>query len=445
MSDRRGDPGLLLDRAPCGWITFADDGTVRICNQTLLDLLGYTRAEVVGRHVEALLTVGSRIFYQTHLFPLIRLHGRAEEIFLLLRASSGSDVAVLVNAARRERDAEWVTDCVMLRIVERRKFEDALVRAKRDAEEARSAAESSRRELEDANEILEQQTVELEVTQRQLEEQSTELVAQSEALQAANDDLLERTVQLERARAAADQANRAKSEFLATMSHELRTPLNAIAGYVQLLEVGVYGSLTDEQREALERVQRSQRHLLRLINDVLNLSRIEAGRVEYRLAAVALSQLAESVLPMVEPQLTARALTWSVDVPGDLIARADREKTEQVLLNLLSNASKFTPTGGQVRIEAAANGKDPAVLALRVVDTGIGIPRDRLAEVFEPFVQVDMSHASRKEGTGLGLAISRDLARGMGGDLTVESDEGRGSTFTLTLPRADEASESTSS
>jgi signal transduction histidine kinase len=415
-------------------LTFADDGTVRICNQTLLALLGYTREEVVGRHVQTLLTVGSRIFYQTHLFPLLGLHGHAEEIFLLLRTKDGGDMGALVNAVRRERDGEWVSDCVLMRIVERRKFEDALLRAKREAEEARALAEASRRELALANDVLEQQAVELEVIQQNLEEQSTELEAQSEELRVANENLLDRTEEMERARAAAEHANRAKSDFLATMSHELRTPLNAIAGYVQLLEVGVYGSLNEQQLETLVRVHRSQRHLLRLINDVLNLSKIEAGRLDYRLETVRLSQLMDAVLPMIEPQLTARSLTWSVDVADDIVARADREKAEQVLLNLLSNASKFTPAGGHVRVEGARDSREPSRVVLRVIDTGIGIPREKLENVFEPFVQVATSRTGRSEGTGLGLAISRDLARGMGGDLTAESEEGRGSTFTLALP-----------
>jgi signal transduction histidine kinase len=217
------------------------------------------------------------------------------------------------------------------------------------------------------------------------------------------------------------------------MSHELRTPLNAIGGYVQLLTMGVHGPVTPAQLEALGRIERAERHLLRLINDVLNLARIESGRVEYRIEPVALADVVDVVLPMVEPQLADAGLHHEETVPVALVARADREKVEQVLLNLLSNASKFTPAGGCVRVEARRDAERRAI-DLRVSDTGVGIPADRVAQVFEPFVQVDSSHARRAQGTGLGLAISRDLARGMGGDLTAESVVGEGSTFTLTLP-----------
>jgi signal transduction histidine kinase len=198
------------------------------------------------------------------------------------------------------------------------------------------------------------------------------------------------------------------------------------------MEVGVYGPLSDGQREALGRIAQSQRHLLRLINDLLNLARIEAGRVEYRIERVPLAALVGSVLPMIEPQLGAKGLANTVDVPAELVARADREKAEQVLLNLLTNAVKFTPAGGTVRVVGRPG--ERGTVRLDVADTGIGIPPEKLASVFEPFVQVDAGQTRRSEGTGLGLAISRDLARGMGGELTAESMPGVGSTFTLTLP-----------
>jgi signal transduction histidine kinase len=219
------------------------------------------------------------------------------------------------------------------------------------------------------------------------------------------------------------------------MSHELRTPLNAIGGYVQLLELGIHGPVTDAQREALDRIARGQRHLLRLINDVLNLARIEAGRVDYATEEVPLAETIAAVLPMVEPQMEASGLACTSSVAPHLTARADREKVQQILINLLTNAVKFTPAGGRVTVVAERD-RDRRRVRVSVSDTGIGIAADKTERVFEPFVQVDVGHARRNEGTGLGLAISRDLARGMGGDLLVESEEGRGSTFTLVLPDA---------
>jgi signal transduction histidine kinase len=242
--------------------------------------------------------------------------------------------------------------------------------------------------------------------------------------------------EVEAARAAAEQANQAKTDFLATMSHELRTPLNAIAGYTELLEIGIHGPVTSEQRDALLRIQRSQRHLLGLINDVLNFAKLEAGHVEFAVADVRVCDVVDALEPLVAPQLRARALRYDRtgcrdDGARTVQARADAEKLQQVLVNLLSNAIKFTAPGGQVAVRCHAEGDRVQV---RVEDTGIGIAPDRLEHVFDPFVQVDRRLNAPHEGTGLGLAISRDLARGMGGDLTVESTLGVGSTFTLTLP-----------
>ena len=394
----------LLDRAPCGFISFTDDGKICYINSTLRDRLGYDQASLTDKHVETLLAVGSRIFYQTHFFPLIKLHGRAQEIFLLLRSKDGESVGMLCNAVRHERNGRQTTDCVFMEVQERRKFEDALL-------EARQTAEAAARQLEE-------QALELEL-QHQL------LLDQSEELQTLNEDL-------QKQRQAADEANRAKSSFLAMMSHELRTPLNAIGGYVQLLEMGVHGAMTDPQLETLGRVDRSQKHLLRLINDVLNLARIEAGRVDYKIARLKVSDGVASVLPMVEPQIARKNLQFTSVVSDDLYANADIEKVQQIVLNLLTNAIKFTSSEGRVGVEA---GKlSDSQVFLRVVDTGTGIPADMVEKIFEPFTQVDSSHSRSQEGTGLGLAISRDLARGMEGDLTAESTLGKGSTFELVLP-----------
>ena len=293
---------------------------------------------------------------------------------------------------------------------------------------ARSAAESARAQLQ-------LQTVELELTNQQLQDSAAELEAQAEELQATAAHLEERTLEAEHARADAERANQAKTDFLATMSHELRTPLNAIAGYAELMDLGIHGPVTDPQREALSRIQRSQRHLLGLINDVLNFAKLEAGHVEFELADVPLSDVIDALEPLVAPQLRAKALRYRHDVCEDpgLVARADEEKLRQILINLLSNAIKFTPERGEIVVTCALHADHVRV---EVRDSGIGIAADRLEQVFSPFVQVDRRLNAPHEGTGLGLAISRDLARGMGGDLGAESTVGEGSTFILTLPRA---------
>jgi signal transduction histidine kinase len=238
----------------------------------------------------------------------------------------------------------------------------------------------------------------------------------------------------EAARAEAEQANQAKSAFLATMSHELRTPLNAIGGYVDLMDLGIRGPVTDAMREDLARIRRSQAHLLGLINDVLNFARLEAGVVRYDLAAVPVREVIAAAEAMVGPQMAARTLAYHpAEADPALLATADADKLRQVLVNLLSNALKFTDAGGSVRTWCEDAG---AEVRIHVADTGRGIAPNRLASIFEPFVQVDRDLATRNEGVGLGLAISRELARGMGGDLTAVSEPGQGSTFTLTLLRA---------
>jgi len=234
--------------------------------------------------------------------------------------------------------------------------------------------------------------------------------------------------------AEAEAANRAKAEFLAAMSHELRTPLNAIGGYVDLLSLGIRGPVTEQQQADLERIRRSQQHLLGIVNDLLNFSRIEAGRITYDIAPVPMDAAVEAVRAMIEPQTVAAELQleWPKPTPSAVVL-ADRSKLEQILLNLLTNAVKFTPAGGTIRVSYALR---PDVVELQVQDTGIGIPPERLEAIFEPFVQIGRSLASQHEGTGLGLSISRDLARAMGGELRAASAPGEGATFTLTLPSA---------
>jgi signal transduction histidine kinase len=251
---------------------------------------------------------------------------------------------------------------------------------------------------------------------------------------AARRELERRIGEAEQAQAEAERASRAKSDFLAVMSHELRTPLNAIGGYAQLLELGVHGPINEAQRDALVRLGRSQSNLLRLINDVLNFAKIDAGQLQYSVADVVVDETITNLEPLIAPQVSAKGVTfaWRSCADSHVTVRADADKLQQVLLNVVTNAIKFTPAGGKITINC--NATDERVY-VRVGDTGVGIPADRLSQIFEPFVQGHRALNRPHEGVGLGLAISRDLMRGMGGDLTVESAVGQGSVFTIELAR----------
>jgi signal transduction histidine kinase len=218
------------------------------------------------------------------------------------------------------------------------------------------------------------------------------------------------------------------------MSHELRTPLNAIRGYAELLALGVYGGVTDAQRDALARITHSERHLLGLITEILDFARLETGRARYNLADVPLGEVLAEAHALVDPQLRGKGLAFARDgcACEGVVVRADAGKARQIVLNLLSNALKFTAAGGRVELRCRA---EPTMAVVEVVDSGAGIPAAELERVFEPFVQLARGRTNAVTGSGLGLAISRELARGMGGDLTAESTVGAGSLFRLTLPR----------
>ncbi|HET7458405.1 MAG TPA: hybrid sensor histidine kinase/response regulator [Gemmatimonadaceae bacterium] len=247
-----------------------------------------------------------------------------------------------------------------------------------------------------------------------------------------------------RARAAAEDASNAKTQLLSTLSHELRTPLNSVRGHLDLIDAGVYGALTPEQHEAIGRAQRSAVYLTALINDLLNFAQLDSGRVEYQIADVPLGGprgVLADIEALVMTQAAAKGVTVAqIDRGGcddeALHVRADGDKVRIILVNLVTNAIKFTESGGRVALSCSVDEATRTVM-VRVADTGRGIDAANAERVFEPFVQVDRHQSpGSQHGVGLGLAISRSLARAMGGDLTLESSVGAGSTFTLALPAA---------
>jgi PAS domain S-box-containing protein len=383
LKDRERELSDVLETAAEGIHMVSADGTINWANQAELEMLGYPAEEYIGQ-------------------PITKFHADQEIIRdILARLSRGETICeyeaplkcrdgrikyVLINSNVRWHQGEFVTTrCFSKDITEFKNTaaeRDALLN---EAREAHAAAEHARQEA---------------VT----------------------------------ARIAAEDANRVKSEFLAVMSHELRTPLNAIGGYAELMELGVQGPLSAEQRQSLDRIQRNQRHLLGLINQVLNYARIETGQMRYEMTEVPLDQILSTSEALIFPQLNAKGVRYAYTHCDHAInVRADAEKLQQILVNLLANSIKFTERGGLVSVMV-----EPAddVVRVQVRDTGIGIAPDKLAKIFDPFVQVDSNYTRNYEGVGLGLAVSRDLARGMGARLEVTSEEGKGSTFTLTLRRA---------
>lgn len=241
-----------------------------------------------------------------------------------------------------------------------------------------------------------------------------------------------RTQALEAQRRAAEAASQAKSRFLAMISHELRTPLNSILGLSALLSQQAVGALNPKQVEYLDYIHGSGEHLLAIISDILDLSKVEAGQETLRLSPVALSELCQACLAMMQPRATEKdlVLVCQANAAGPTTCVADEHRLRQMLLNLLSNAIKFTPQG---RVTLTVNRRE-ALVEFSVEDTGVGIPADQLEQIFQPFTQIDRGLDRQYEGVGLGLALTRQLAQLHGGHLRVTSAAGQGSCFVLSLP-----------
>jgi signal transduction histidine kinase/ActR/RegA family two-component response regulator len=350
-----------LNRAPCNYLSFADDGRILLMNATLLEVLRYDLSEVQGRHIECVLPVAARIFYQTHFFPLLKLHGKVEEVYFSLRAKDGTEVPVLANASRYERGGMFVNDCILMRIQQRSEYEDQILQAKKLAEEAM----------------------------------------------------------------------RAKDEFLAVVSHELRTPLTAILGWARLIKTGKLDETT--VASALDTIERNAKSQSQLIEDLLDFSRTLSGTVRLDVAPVEPAAAVEAAINVVRPAADAKSIRIEAILdPRAGPISADAERLQQVLWNLLSNAVKFTPQGGRVQVRVA---RVESSVEIAVSDTGQGISPDFLPYVFEHFRQADNTITRRHAGLGLGLAICKNLVELHGGTIrAVSTGEGQGASFIIRVP-----------
>jgi PAS domain S-box-containing protein len=360
----------LINRCPALVCEVDGDGNTIFANEAVRAILGYAAEDIVGQGWSSLVPEEERAA-AVQLASAVR-RGDVTSFELPLRGRSGDVRCLLFNTANRYTDSGELQMVVAFGI---------------------------------------------DITERRRAEDSARKLAAAEL-----------------ARSEAEAANKAKTDFLAVMSHELRTPLNAIGGYAELIEMGLRGPVTTAQSEDLAKIKRSQRHLLGLINDIMNFARLETGHVSISVKDMGVNETLAVLDALTEPQVSAKGIAYvNARCEPGLTAWADEEKTRQILINLVSNAIKFTPRGGTITITCEA---DASSVRFQVRDTGRGIAPEKLEVIFEPFVQVNKQF-TRDEGVGLGLAISRDLARMMKGELTAESELGKGSVFTLTLPRHD--------
>lgn len=350
----------LLDKIPCGFLVFTDDGKIVQANETLLALLGYERDELSDLHVEKIFSVAGRIFYQTHIFPLLKLQKKLEEIYLDLRSKTGENTPVLINAVRHERGGEMFNDCIFVPIRQRNKYEDEIIKAKKQAE----------------------------------------------------------------------AATLAKDDFLSVVSHELRTPLNSILGWARILDPE--RSTPEILKKGLETIRRNAQMQTQLIEDILDFTRIISGKLRLEVAQINLAETVEAAIDVITPAADAKNISIQSVLDTKCIVSGDADRFQQVMWNLLTNAVKFTPKGGRVRITMR---RFNSSVEISVSDNGQGISADFLPYIFERFQQQDKTKSRRNSGVGLGLAITYRIVELHGGTIRVESaGEDLGTTFIIILP-----------
>lgn len=377
----------LLDAAPDGIVGIDASGQIILVNSQAERMFGYKREELLGKGVEILIPErfrGRHPAHREHYCAHAAIRPMGSGLDLRAVRADGTEFAVDINLSPFEGESGAEVVC-MIRDVTDRKLADE--------------------QIKHLNSSLEQRSCELAAMNSELEIRNREV----------------------------EKANRLKSNFLATMSHELRTPLNTIVGFAELLARRTGGPLTQKQERFVGNIKESSKHLLALINDILDISKIEAGCFDLKFESFPLSVAADEVLSTLRPLAAAKEIEFTMGVSSDLAVHADRVRVKQMLYNLLSNAIKFTPPGGSVRLAAASDG---AVTHISVIDTGIGIPHEEHEAIFETFHRPQTSIQQASEGTGLGLAITKLLVEQHGGTIWVQSEPEKGSQFHFTLPNS---------
>lgn len=468
----------LLESAPDGVMEVDSSGRIVLVNAGCERLFGYSRAELLEMKVEDLIPVEMRERHASHrnkygAHPTIRPMGQSMRLRALRKDGAEFPVQVSISPLQIEGDlhtvavvrdvseAEALAEALRISAEQTRQlFElNPVACAVYDAETLRFLdvnAQAIKTYGYSREEFLELRVPDLRCpdTHQDVETEDglrchlrkngerIEVEAQRHLIRYQGRDaqlvvlrdITERRrfeETLEEARMRAESASRAKSEFLASMSHELRSPLHTIIGFSELLGEELEGPLNEKQKRFVQHIQKDSQHLLTLINDILDLSKIEAGRLEFHIEVLGLEAVIDEAVASVLPQAQAKNLTLTTTVEKGLEAFADRTRVHQLILNLLSNAVKFTPAGGKISVEGKET--EQGVL-LSVTDTGIGVPAEHHESIFEVFYQVSATTKGVREGTGLGLAICKRLIEQMGGRIWVESEEGKGSKFTFMLP-----------
>ncbi len=372
----------LLDAAPDSIIEVDSEGRIVLSNVATERMFGYKRGELLGLNVESLIPEGMRsrhVLHRSRYWTHPQTRPMGSGLQLLAQRRDGTEFPVEISLSPVKAEEGFRVTAIIRDVTERKRAE----------EQIRSMHERFTRELTETNRQLEQRNLEVE------------------------------------------KANRLKSEFLASMSHELRTPLHTIIGFSELLGEETQGPLNEKQKRFLGHIHRDSLHLLELINDVLDLSRIEAGRLELHCDVFPVAPALEEALLIVRPSAAQKEIPIEVEIEDGLSVYADRIRFKEILVNLLSNAVKFTPRGGKISVQGEERSEE---VYFAVSDTGIGIAPENQEAIFDSFYQVGSTTKGIREGTGLGLAIVRHLVAGQGGRIWVESEPGRGSTFQFTLP-----------